>query len=87
MRTSWMMPSPAKRSMAYVFDAATDQLAGLGMVVETEAQVLDVVVQLVAQVESDARRHPFTQIGVPKIQEGGRYTDTQDDPPAIRISR
>jgi 6,7-dimethyl-8-ribityllumazine synthase len=47
---------------AHIFDTTTDQLSGLGMIVEGEWQVLDMVVQAVAQIIADMGSNPLAQI-------------------------
>ena len=55
---------------AHILDAAGDQLAGLGVIMKGERQVLDAVVHGVAEVVPDAGRGPLGEIVLDQIEQG-----------------
>ena len=55
---------------AHILDAAGDQLAGLGVIVKGERQVVDAVVHGVAEVVPDVGRGPLGEIALDKIEQG-----------------
>ena len=54
---------------AHILDAAADQLAGLGMVVEAEGEALNVIVEPVAQVVSHEICQRFGLVALDKSQQ------------------
>jgi len=62
---------------AHVFDAAGDQLARRGVVVEGEGQMLDTVVHGVAEVVADAGRGPLGDVVLDQIEDGDRQPQSQ----------
>ncbi len=55
---------------AHILDAAGDQLAGLGMIMKGERQVLDAVIHGVAEVVPDAGCGPLREIVLDQIEQG-----------------
>ena len=71
---------PTKRSVSEMsLVAPAHQVAGVAAVVESERQVLDAVVKMVAQVVGDAVGQPFAVETLAKSGQTAHQGDAQDD--------